>query len=283
MSATVTAPVRSDGLGGVIAVWHSEVIKLAAHTRTRVIAGLCLFAPFAALVVLQAQSSVPQDTLFGRWVHESGFALPLVILSFSGQWVLPILAGVVAGDIFSSEDHHGTWKAVVTRSRRRSQIFAGKLLAAVTWSVVAVVALAGASILAGLLIGHQPLVDLSGRLDPAGRSLFLVVASWATVIAPTLGFTAVGVMLSVLTRHSVVGIGGPVVLGLVMQLGSLVNGADLIRVLMLTTPLGTWHGLWADPSFNGPLVDGLAVSAMWFVAATLIASVAFARRDIPTA
>lgn len=207
----------------------------------------------------------------------------MVILSFSGQWVLPVLAGVVAGDIFSSEDHHGTWKAVVTWSRRRSQIFAGKLLAAMTWSVTAVVALGGASIVAGLLTGHQPLVDLSGRLDPAGRSLTLAVTSWAGVLAPTLGFTAVGVMLSVLTRNSVAGIGGPVVLGLVMQLGSLLNGADLIRVLMLTTPFGTWHGLWTDPSFTGPLLQGLAVSAAWFSAATLIASVAFARRDIPTA
>ncbi len=90
-------------------------------------------------------------------------------------------------------------------------------------------------------------------------------------------------MLSVVTRHSVAGIGGPLVLALVMQLASLVNGADLIRVLMLTTPFGTWHGLWADPPFNGPLLQGLAVSAVWFVAAILIASVAFARRDIPTA
>ncbi len=279
------APVagKSHGFDGVVAVWHGELLKLVAHTRIRVIAALCLLGPFAVLAVLEAQSSVPQDTLFGRWVHESGFALPLVILSFTGQWVLPVLAGVVAGDIFSSEDQHGTWKAVITRSRSRSQIFAGKLLAAITWSVTAVIVLALASIVAGLLIGHQPLVDLSGELDPAGRSMTLVVTSWATVLAPTLGFTGVGLMLSVLTRHSVAGIGGPLILGLVMQVASLVNGPDLFRVLLLSTPFGTWHGLWVDPSFRGPLVQGFAVSAVWFVVTVLIGYVSFARRDIATA
>lgn len=284
MSAAVAARARgATRLGEVGVVWHGELIKLGAHTRTRVVGGLCLIAPFAALAIFGAQSSVPEDTLFGRWVHDSGFALPLVILSFCSQWVLPVLAGVVAGDIFSSEDHHGTWKAVLTRSRTRSQIFAGKVLAAMTWSFAAVVALAGASIAAGLFVGRQPLVDLSGRLDPAGKSLLLVAASWASALAPTLGFTSLGVMASVLTRRSVAGIGVPLVAGLAMQLGSLINGADLIRVLLLTTPLGTWHGLWVDPPFRGPLLQGLAVSAVWFAVPIVIASVAFNRRDVPTA
>lgn len=68
-----------------------------------------------------------------------------------------------------------------------------------------------------------------------------MAASWASALAPTLGFTSLGVMASVLTRRSVAGIGVPLVAGLAMQLGSLINGADLIRILLLTTPLGTPH------------------------------------------
>ena len=37
---------------------------------------------------------------------------------------------MVAGDIFSSEDHFGTWKTILTRSCSRGQLFAGKFLAA---------------------------------------------------------------------------------------------------------------------------------------------------------
>ena len=63
-------------------------------------------------------------------MHSSGFAVSLVILGFAGQWGFPVIAGVVAGDILSSEDRYGTWKTVLTRSRTRGDLFAGKVLAA---------------------------------------------------------------------------------------------------------------------------------------------------------
>ena len=44
----------------------------------------------------------------------------------------------MAGDVFASEDHFGTWKTVLTRSRGRAQVFTGKVPAAVTSTVVVV-------------------------------------------------------------------------------------------------------------------------------------------------
>jgi hypothetical protein len=85
------------------------------------VALLCLVVPFLVAAAFEVQRAVPQDTLFGPCVHTSGFALPLVILGFSGQWAMPLLTAMVSGDIFSSEDHFGTWKTVLTRSRSRGQ------------------------------------------------------------------------------------------------------------------------------------------------------------------
>lgn len=276
--STVTA--RRGATGGAVAVWRAELARLSAQPWTRVALALCAVAPFLAVGVLAAQSSVPEDTLFGRWVHTSGFALPLVVLSFAGQWGLPALATLVAGDIFSAEDHHGTWKAVLTRSRSRSEVFVGKTAAALTWSVLVVVVLALASTAAGLLAGTEPLVGLSGQLVPAGQAVPLVLASWATALAPTLGFAAVGLAVSVVTRRSTAGIGVPVLLGLLMQLLALVNGPDLLRVLLLSTAYGSWHGLWAQPTFTGPLLQGLAVSAVWLVLGIVVAHQVFLRRDV---
>ena len=58
--------------------------------------------------------------------------MPLLMLGFAAQWVLPLLTALVAGDIFASEDQHGTWKTVLTRSVSRGQLFWAKTLAAVT-------------------------------------------------------------------------------------------------------------------------------------------------------
>ena len=75
---------------------------------------------------MRVQSSVPTDTLFGRTVGESGFAVPLVVLGFAALWVFPVLASIVSGDLFSSEDRYGTWTTVLTRSRSRGELFAGR-------------------------------------------------------------------------------------------------------------------------------------------------------------
>ena len=63
-----------------------------------------------------------------------------------------MLTSVVGGDLFSAEDRYGTWKTVLTRSRSRAEVFAGKVLTALGFSSLAVVVLAVSSIAAGLLV-----------------------------------------------------------------------------------------------------------------------------------
>jgi ABC-2 type transport system permease protein len=278
--AAAPAARTPGALAGTLAVARAELAKLAARLTFRAAAGLCVVGPFLAAVVLRAQSSAPEDTLFGRWIHTSGFALPLVLLSFCGQWALPALAGLGGGDIFSAEDAAGTWSAVLTRSCSRAQLWAGKVLAALSWAVVVVVLLGLASTAAGLFLGQQPLVDLSGVPQPAATSLPRVLASWATALAPTLALTCVGMLLSVLTRRSVVGVAGPLLLALGMQLVALVDGPPAVRALLLSPAYGAWHGLWVDPSFTGPIVRATVVSVAWGVLATGAALLVFLRRDV---
>jgi ABC-2 type transport system permease protein len=133
-------------------VYRAERRKLSTQLATRLLALICVLGPFAFAGVLKIQSGSPADTLFGVWVHQSGFAMSLVVLAFCGSWGFPVLAGVLAGDIFASEDRYGTWKMVLTRSSTRRSLFAGKLLAAMTFSVGLLVLLAVASLAAGLLL-----------------------------------------------------------------------------------------------------------------------------------
>jgi ABC-2 type transport system permease protein len=268
---------------GTAVVWRMEMTKLAGQIRVRAVVLLCVTVPFLVVGAFHVQSAVPSDTLFGQWVHSSGFAVPLVVLGFSGQWVLPVLVALVAGDIFSSEDHFGTWKTVLTRSRSRGEIFAGKLLAAVTYSVAVVVVLAVASLAAGAASGTQPLVGLSGQLVPAGQATTLVLASWATQLAPVLAFTAIAVLLSVLARNSVVGTGAPVLIALVLQLLTLVDLPRSLRVVLPDTPFVSWHGFWVQVPFYGPLREGIVTGLVWFVVGAVAAWVVFRRRSIRAA
>jgi ABC-2 type transport system permease protein len=258
-----------------------ETSKLAAQARTRYTLLACLLAPALIVVVINGQQRPPKDSLFGRYIHASGFAVPLLMLGFAAQWVLPLLTALVAGDIFASEDQHGTWKTVLTRSASRAQLFWAKTITALAFAVCVLVLLAASTIAASVLIvGHQDLNGLTGQVIPAGTAAKLVVASWATALAPLLGFTCLAILLSVKTRNPAFGIAAPVVIGMVMQLAGTLGGVEAIRPFLLTTPFEAWHGLLAQHPFYTPLLSGLAASAIWCAVSLTIAFTILRRRDI---
>jgi ABC-2 type transport system ATP-binding protein len=273
-----TAPMGAVSVRGIGDVFRGECAKLTAQLKVWAVLGLGLAGPFAFAAALRMQSGVPEDTLFGRWVKGSGLAVPLVVLGFAAAWLFPVLTSVVSGDLFSAEDRYRTWPALLTRSRTRGEIFAGKVLAALAFSLLAVSVVAISSVVAGVLLGgRQPLLGLSGNQLPHGRALFLVAVAWASVLPPVLGFTGVAMLLSVATRSSVAGVGLPVAIGFVMQLYSYVNGPYAVRRVLLTPPFVAWHGLFTDPPYYGPLIQGTAISAVYFVGG-LAATYALLRR-----
>ncbi len=271
---------RTGGAGGTLAVWRVELAKLSGKILIRAIVVLSLIGPFLGVGFLHLQSATPGDTPFGQWVHTSGFAIPMTILGFGAQWLLPALTGVVAGDIYSADDHLGTWKTILTRSRSRGQLFAGKLLAAMTFAIAALLMLTLTDLLAGLLAGRQPVVGLSGQLVPAGHATWLVAASYLSDLPPLLGFTALAVLLSVASRSSVVGIGGTVLIGVLFQIVTLVNMPQWGQQALLSTPFMAWHGFWGAPAYSGPFLWGLLTCAAWFTACLAAAWLLFRRRTI---
>ena len=265
---------------GTWAAYRWELIKLAALVRTRAMLIGVLVAPPLVVLALQGQRA-PADTLFGRHVHDSGFALPLLLLGFATQYVFPLLTSVVAGDIFASEDQHGTWKTLLTRSISRTQIFWAKTFAAITFAAAVLVVLTVSTVASSVaMIGHQPLTGLSGQSIGAGSAAGLVIAAWASTAAPLLGFTALAIVLSVRTRNPSLGVVGPVVLGLLMSLVGSLGGTGWLRRGLLSTPLESWHGLFTATPFYGPLVQGVAVSLAWTAVCLFFAYTSLRRRDI---
>jgi ABC-2 type transport system permease protein len=265
---------------GVAHVYRAEARKLRAQLATRLLVLVCLVGPFAFTAVLAAQSGSPADTLFGVWVHSSGFAVSLVVLGFAGSWGFPLVAGVLAGDMFSAEDRYGTWKTVLTRSCTRHEMFAGKLLAAATFTVGLVALTALSSLVAGLLlVGGQSLVNLGGVLMSPGKCLALVLASWLLALVPVLAYTSLAVLFSVATRNGIVGVIGPSLVALATQLLNLIGKGVWAHLLLIGSAFDAWHGLFAPHPFYGPLLVCSAVALVWIVVALSVSWLILRRRD----
>jgi ABC-2 type transport system permease protein len=250
----------------MLSVYRAERRKLLAQLSTRVLALVCALGPLAFGAILSVQSGLPADTLLGIWVHTSGYAFSFVVLGFGGYLGFPVLAGVLAGDLFSCEDRYGTWKTVLTRSRSRRDVFAGKALAAATLALALVALTALSSLIAGLLFtGGQPLVGLGGNVLSSGEGLWLVLASWLLNVPAVLAFTSLALLFSVASRNGIVGVLGPVLVGLAMQLLELIGSGSWVHTLLVTSAFNDWHGLLSAPRFYGPAIVGSCVCVLWVV------------------
>src|SRR2546421_1822089 len=135
---------QAAALRGTWFVYRWELLKLRAQKRTYLGLGAAMLVPIAFVVALIFKSGGgPRDIPLGRYLRESGLATPFVVLEFMAIWGLPLITALVAGDIVASESHNGTLKTILTRSRERGEVFAGKVLATLTYTATAVALMAG--------------------------------------------------------------------------------------------------------------------------------------------
>jgi ABC-2 type transport system permease protein len=282
MTATIApgdVPVRSRV--SVARGYRFELVKLLSQWRVRLLILACWIAPAFAVAVVSQQSTLPADTPFGRWMHATGWAGPLVVLGFAGSWVLPLLTSVVAGDVFSSEDRLGTWRHLLVAVRSPRRIFMAKALASCTVLLVCVPGMAVSGIAGGVVaVGSRPLVGLDGHTLPPADAAGKLLLAWACVLAPTLAFAAVGLLGSVVFGRSPIGLLLPALAGLGMQLVSQVLPMPAaVRVALPSFAFLSWNGLFTTPQQLSPLLTGIAVSLAWAATAALLAYLLFVRRD----
>ena len=284
MTATLVRPRAAVRPAALSRGYRFELIKLFTQWRIRVLLAMCWIAPGVFVAAVSRQSSLPSDTVFGRWMHSTGWAGSLVVLAFSCTWALPLLTSVVAGDAFAMEDRLGTWRHLLVAVRSPRRIFASKLLASVTVILLLVAGLAASSVVGGLAaIGDRPLVGLDGHLAASGSAASMVLLAWACVLAPTLVFAGVGLLGSVALGRSPMGLVLPALLALVLQLCQLLPLPAAVRLALPSNAFLAWRGLFTAPVQTGPLLIGLAVSLGWTIAAIALAYVIFTRRDFTDA
>jgi ABC-2 type transport system permease protein len=264
-----------------LAVYRWELRKLVAQKRTYLGLAAATIAPTIFVVALAMQNGAPDEVPFGQYVRDTGLAAPLVLLTFGSIWLFPLIASLVAGDIVASEDGNGTLKTILTRSVTRGQLFAAKVGAAVSYALLALTAMAVVSLTEAIIaFGFNPVTSLSGTTVSAWRGLLLVVASLGVYALPLLAITAIGVLLSTVTRNSAGAVVGALMIALLMQLVGILPGAGAIEPYLLTSQFDAWQGFLREPIDWAPVIRGGWVSATYAAIAVAAAYVTFLRRDV---
>jgi ABC-2 type transport system permease protein len=265
----------------VLTVYRWELRKLRAQRRTYLGLGAAAAVPIIFVVALVTGGGHPNDVAFGRYVHETGLAVPLVLLLFGSIWLFPLITALVAGDILACEDRNATLKMILTRSVERYQVFLGKALATASYAVLAIaiagVVATGAGILAS---GFNPVTTLSGSVVSAPRGLFLVGASLLVYLLPILAIACIGLLLSSAFRNSGAAIVGTLMFSLLLQLVAILPGLGGLHPYLLSTQFSAWQGLLRTPTDWDPILRSAWVCTLYGLPALLAAGLVFLRRDV---
>jgi ABC-2 type transport system permease protein len=265
---------------GAVYLW--ELRKLRAQKRTYLGLGAAVLVPVAFVVALAVQHGAgPTDVPLGRALRDTGLAIPFVVLFFMSIWGLPLVTALVAGDIVASESHNGTLKTILTRSRDRGEVFAGKACAAATYTLVALFAMVAVGVTAGVIqFGWHPLVSLSGTKVAPLTGLGLLALSTAVYAWPLLAIAAFGLMLSTVTRNSAASVVGTLMFALLMQLVGALPGTEPIRPYLLGEQFSAWHGLLRRPTDWAPIERASWLCAAYAAASLCAGYLVFLRRDV---
>jgi len=262
-------------------VYKWEVLKLLAQKRTYLGLGASMLVPIVFVVVLTIQTGGPNDIPLGRYIRQTGLATPFVVLFFMSIWAFPLITALVAGDIVAAESHNGTLKTILTRSRDRGEIYAGKVAAALTYTVAAVFAMGVVALIAASIAwGFHPLTSLSGTTVSALHGLGLLAASLAVYAWPMAGIAAFGIMLSTVTRNSAASVVGTLMWALLMQLLGVLPGTEPIRPYLLGQQFEAWHGFLRTPADFAPVVRAVWVCALYVGVPLFAGYLVFLRRDV---
>jgi ABC-2 type transport system permease protein len=271
-------PRRRPGVGTIYA-W--ELRKLRAQKRTYIGLGAAILVPLVFIFALLTSNGGPEEIPFGRYVRDSGLAIPLVAMFFGSIWFFPLVTALVSGDIVAAEDGNGTLKTILTRSAERWQIFAAKVMAALSYTFAALlVYLVVGLVIGGLVYGFNPLISLSGTHISVGRGLALTAAGGLAYFVPMIAVASIALLLSTLSRNSAAAVVGTLMISLIMQLLGAINALSFLHPYLLSEQFNAWQGLLREPIDWAPIGHAAWVSAAYAIPALTVSFTAFLRRDV---
>jgi ABC-2 type transport system permease protein len=285
VAASPAAPIaasRSTRRPSTLVAYRWELRKLIAQKRTYLGLGLGVALPVIFVIVQNVHTHHGGgDSIFAAQITQSGLATPVLMLLFESLFFLPLIASLVAGDIVAAEDNNGTLKTILTRSVDRGQVFAAKVLAALTYAVIAVYLASIVATVGGIASwGFNSIKTFSGSTVSASEGLLLVIAANACYLIPLAAVVCIALLLSTATRNSIAGVGGAIGIVILLDIVATIPGLEGIKPYLLTEQFENWHGLLRTPTDWAPVTHSLWVSALYAVPSLLAGYLVFLRRDV---
>jgi ABC-2 type transport system permease protein len=295
-----------------------ELFKLVRRLRTWVAIGLICGLPLAVAIFIAVTHLAPppgQGSAFLSAVLDDGQLYPAAALALVLPVFLPVAVAVMAGDSIAGEASTGTLRYLLARPVGRTRLLVAKLAAVITFTMLAVVAVAVTSYATGVLIlgpsraaavgtppggisgsiapgaggaptaGLQPgaaITSLSGTPLTTLDLIERVLGAMTFITVSMLGVAAIALFLSTLTDSAIGAAMGSLAALVASEVLVTLNAASAIQPYLPTRYWLAWIDFFRQPIFWREIQRGFGIQAVYVVVFLAAAWANFATRDITT-
>ncbi|MDQ6741872.1 MAG: ABC transporter permease [Candidatus Dormibacteraeota bacterium] len=223
----------------------------------------------------------------------SVFSVPLIALSSTMKFFLPLAVSVFAGEAVAGELRWGSLRYMLARGVSRSRVLAAKAAVASIFSLAAVVLVPGAALLVGTVaFGWHPLAATDGGsstgLQPAlatfdaGATLARLAMATGYVAAGMTSIFAFAFFLSTATGRPLVAVAG----GVGMTIISRVLNADYLPGVGVLSPylpnndVDLWQHFFQQPAQTDGVLHFLVLQLVYVAVFGSLAWWWFSRTDV---
>jgi ABC-2 type transport system permease protein len=248
---------------------RSELRWIFRRPRTLILLGLLALYPIAFGIGSQVVDSPVRagtDQSILASVAGNALVLPVIVLSTTMVFFLPLGTTMAAADAIAGESSHGTLRGMLLAPVSRIRLLAVKAFGVAAVALFATVMTALIAFVTGLVIaGTGGLVTLSGTTLPVGEALWRVVIATLWVVVQMWAICAIALAVSAATEHPLLVmasvIGGLFVFGLLSNIPVM----DWLHPFLITESWGSIVDVLRDPMPWTDLLAGLSRALCYIV------------------
>jgi ABC-2 type transport system permease protein len=227
--------------------------------------------------------------------NRSGFSVPVIALSSTMKFFLPLAVAIFAGESVAGEAGWGSLRYALAGSVSRSRYLLSKLVVALMFSIAAVVLVPLAALAVGTIaFGWHPFTAIDGSASSAlhstvvtfgtGAALARLAIGTAYVSAGMASIFAFAFLLSTVTTRPFAAVAGGVGLTIVSRVltGDYLPGVAVLNPYMPNNDVDLWQHFFQQPAQTAGMVHFLVLQLVYVTAFLAVAWWWFMRKDILT-
>lgn len=273
--------------------WYKQFHRPKTYVTLGIAAGFSIVLTVVLAATGSGQTEFVGDVPLLMVPRTSGFSVPIIALSSTMKFFLPLAVCLFAGESVAGEAGWGSLRYLLAHPVTRRRVLWSKAAVAGFLSVLAVLVLAVVALIAGgLAFGWHPLSVGDGSASTPAHPVVNVIQVGTTFAHLGIGVLYVGAgmasifavafFLSTTTRRPLVAVAGGVAVTIISRIfnADYLPGIQAVNNYMPNNDIDLWQHQFTRPADLSGFPHFLVLQVIYFVVFMALAQLWFTHKDV---